>query len=307
MPVGIISHALCSEHNMGESHPECPARLTSIQSHFASSNLNENVEYIEAISISSDLLLLAHDQSYIDYLFVNSPNEGLFQLDPDTAMTPKTLAAALLSAGAAVQAVDLVMGEKLSAVFCATRPPGHHAERNRAMGFCYFNNVAIAAAYAKQQYQLQRVAILDFDVHHGNGTEDIISHQPGVLFCSTFQYPFYPFSGDGGTASNVINTPLSAGAGSAEFRQAVSGDWIPALNEFRPEIIIISAGFDAHAEDAMSQVQLHDEDYRWVTNELKSIADQYCQGRIVSVLEGGYHLEALGRSVVEHIQGLIGE
>lgn len=307
MSVGIISHALCAEHDMGASHPECPARLTSIQAHFATADFNGNVQHIEAISISRVLLSLVHDSSYINFLFKNSPKQGLFQLDPDTAMNPKTLAASLFSAGAAVQAVDWVMSKKVSTVFCATRPPGHHAERNRAMGFCYFNNVAIAAAYARQQYQLHRIAIVDFDVHHGNGTEDMVSDQAGVLFCSTFQHPFYPFSGDGETASNVINSPLSASSGGAEFRCAVKDHWLPALNEFKPEMIIISAGFDAHAEDDMSQVQLFEADYRWVTDELKSIADQYSQGRIVSVLEGGYHLEALGRSVVAHIQGLIGE
>ncbi|MFT5225719.1 MAG: acetoin utilization deacetylase AcuC-like enzyme [Polaribacter sp.] len=325
MVVGIISHVLCSEHDMGESHPECPARLTSIEKHLGLAGLDEagldkTVENIEAVSIPKALLSLAHDDVYIDYVFDNSPNDGLFPLDLDTTMTPSTLAAALLSAGAAVQAVDLVMENKVTAVFCATRPPGHHAERNKAMGFCFFNNVAIAAAYAKQKYQLKKIAIVDFDVHHGNGTEDIVSGQPGVLFCSTFQHPFYPFSGvsdgvanggndadgHGETASNVINTPLSANAGSAEFRQAIRDHWLPALNQFKPEMIIISAGFDAHAEDDMSQVQLYDEDYRWVTDELKFVADQYCQGRMVSVLEGGYNLEALGRSVVAHIQGLIG-
>jgi acetoin utilization deacetylase AcuC-like enzyme len=313
MPVGIISHALCGEHDMGEFHPECPARLTSIETHLALAGLDKAIEHIEAVSIPKALLSLAHDDAYIDYLFDNSPIDGVFPLDPDTTMNPKTLAAALLSAGAAVQAVDLVMNNTVTAAFCSTRPPGHHAERNKAMGFCFFNNVAIAAVYARQKYQLKKIAIVDFDVHHGNGTEDIVSGQPDVLFCSTFQHPFYPFSGvadgnDGGgeMASNVVNSPLRANAGSAEFRQAVRDQWLPTLNQFKPEMIIISAGFDAHAEDHLSQVQLHDEDYRWVTDELKSVADQYCQGRMVSVLEGGYSLGALGRSVVAHIQGLIG-
>ena len=310
MTVGIISHAKCGEHDMGDFHPECPARLTSIEAHLTRAEFGHAIEHIEAISIPKTLLSMAHDSVYIDYLFDNSPLEGQFSLDPDTSMTPKTLDAALLSAGAAVQAVDLVMGNKLSAAFCATRPPGHHAGRNRAMGFCLFNHVAIATAYARQKYQLKKIAILDFDVHHGNGTEDIVRGQPDVLFCSAFQHPFYPHSDvarDGAkTASNVICSPLSANAGSTDFRQAVRDDWLPALNEFKPEIMIISAGFDAHAEDDLSQVQLYDEDYRWVTDELKLVADQYSQGRMVSVLEGGYNLEALGRSVVAHVQGLIG-
>ena len=310
MTVGIISHAQCGEHDMGDFHPECPARLTSIEAHLTRAEFGDAIEYIEAISIPRALLSLAHDPAYIDYLFDNSPLEGQFQLDPDTVMTPKTLNAALLAAGAAVQAVDWVMGNKLSAVFCATRPPGHHAGRNRAMGFCLFSHVAIAAAYARQKYGLKKIAILDFDVHHGNGTEDIVRGQSDLLFCSTFQHPFYPHSdiaGDGAKiASNVIHSPLSANAGSAVFRQAVRDDWLPTLNQFKPEIMIISAGFDAHTEDGLSQLQLHDEDYRWVTDELKRVADQYSQGRMVSVLEGGYNLEALGRSVVAHVQGLIG-
>jgi acetoin utilization deacetylase AcuC-like enzyme len=307
MTVGIISHELCGEHDMGDFHPECPARLTAIQTHLTKAELGSAIEHIEAISIPNTILSLAHDPAYIDYLFNHSPGNGFFALDPDTFMTPKTLAAALLSAGAAVQAVDLVMSHKLTAAFCATRPPGHHAGRNKAMGFCLFNNVAIAAAYAQLTYQLKKVAILDFDVHHGNGTEDIVTGQSDVLFCSTFQHPFYPFAGvDPSAGKNVINTPLSADAGSAEFRQAVRDHWLPALNQFKPELIIISAGFDGHAEDDLSQVQLYEEDYRWVTDELKVVADQYSQGRIVSVLEGGYNLEALGRSVVAHVQGLIG-
>ena len=306
MTVGIISHALCAMHDMGANHPESPARLKAIQDHFASSGLDADVQHYEAISIDPALLALAHDAQYIEFLFASVPLDGLFYLDPDTALNPHTLGAALLAAGAAVQAVDLVMSGKQSAVFCAIRPPGHHAERARAMGFCYFNNAAIAAAYARQHYKLDKVAIVDFDVHHGNGTENIFKDQPGVLFCSTFQHPFYPFSGAGKTPANIINSPLSAGAGSAEFRQAVCEHWLPALNQFKPGMIFISAGFDAHAEDGMAQLRLYEDDYRWVTEQLKAVADQYCQGRIVSVLEGGYNLAALGRSVVAHINGLIG-
>ena len=306
MSVGIISHHLCASHEMGSGHPECPARLSAIQDQLVGSGLDFAIKRYDAASIEPELLSLVHDPEYIDYVFENSPSEGYFDLDVDALMNPHTLTAALHGAGAAVQAVDLVMGREHKSVFCAVRPPGHHATKNRAMGFCFFNNIAIAAAYARKHYKLQKVAILDFDVHHGNGTEAIFSGQPEVLFCSTFQHPFYPYSGTGETPPNIINTPLASTASSDEFRQAVTQDWIPALEKFEPEMLFISAGFDAHAEDDMSQVSLYESDYRWVTDKLKALAEQHCEGRIVSMLEGGYNLSALGRSVVAHINGLIG-
>ena len=306
MSVGIISHHLCASHEMGKQHPESPARLSAIQDQLIRSGLDSVIRQYEAIPIEPELLSLVHDPEYISYIFDNSPVEGYFDLDADALMNPHTLTAALLGAGAAVQAVDLVMNKEQAAVFCATRPPGHHATKNRAMGFCFFNNIAIAAAYARKHYHLQKVAILDFDVHHGNGTEEIFAKQPEVLFCSTFQHPFYPFSGTGETSSNIINTPLSSSASSEEFRLAIASQWLPALEIFEPEMLFISAGFDAHAEDDMSQVRLYESDYRWVTDELRAFARQHCEGRIVSVLEGGYNLSALGRSVVAHINGLIG-
>jgi acetoin utilization deacetylase AcuC-like enzyme len=291
---------------MGTGHPESPARLPAIQDQLIRSGLDFAIRQYDAIPIEPELLSLVHDPEYINYIFEHSPSEGFFDLDDDALMNTHTLTAALLAAGAAVQAVDLVMSKEQRVVFCSIRPPGHHATKNRAMGFCFFNNIAIAAAYARQHYHLQKVAILDFDVHHGNGTEDIFADQPEVLFCSTFQHPFYPFSGTGETSSNIINTPLSATAGSEEFRQAVTQNWLPALNKFEPEMLFISAGFDAHAEDEMSHIRLYESDYRWVTEELRAVAEQHCKGRIVSVLEGGYDLNALGRSVVAHINGLIG-
>ena len=306
MTVGIISHYLCASHDMGKLHPESPARLSAIKDQLIRSGLDFAIRQYEANPIDRELLALVHGDEYINYIFENAPAEGLFQIDADTLMNPDTLKAALLAAGSAVQAVDLVMSKELTAAFCATRPPGHHAEKDRAMGFCFFNNIAIAAAYARKQYNLNKVAILDFDVHHGNGTEDIFTGQPDVLFCSTFQHPFYPFTGTGQTASNIINTPLDATASSEEFRQAVSDNWLPALEQFKPEMLFISAGFDAHAEDEMSHVRLYESDYRWVTDELKAVAEQHCNGRIVSVLEGGYDLSSLGRSVVSHVNGLIG-
>ena len=198
------------------------------------------------------------------------------------------------------------MQGEVSSAFCATRPPGHHALRNEAMGFCFFNHVAIAAAYAKQKYSLKRVAIVDFDVHHGNGTENILTDKQGYLFCSVFQHPLYPYSGTNSHPSHIINTPLAATSTPGDFRQVITDDWLPALEQFQPEMLLISAGFDAHAEDNISQIQLLEEDYLWITDELKKVADKHAKGRIVSVLEGGYALDALSRSVLAHLQGLIG-
>jgi len=306
MPVCIISHYQCSEHEMGDFHPESPARLDAIQDQLISSGLDFAIRQFDATPIDKDLLALAHEQDYIDYVFARAPKKGRFELDADTSMNAQSLSAALLSAGAAVDAVDKVMCKQFSAAFCATRPPGHHAERDKAMGFCIFNNVAIAALYAQKHYQLERVAIVDFDVHHGNGTENILSDKSGFLFCSTFQHPFYPFSGAQPHPAHIINTPLAAGSGSKEFKQAIKQDWLPALRQFKPQLILISAGFDAHAEDDMAQMQLHATDYRWVTEQIKKLADEFAEGRIVSVLEGGYSLDALGRSVVAHLHGLLG-
>ncbi len=305
MSVTIISHPDCASHTMGDYHPESPARLSAIQDRLISSGLDFALHSIDAKAIDRGLLELAHDKNYIDFIFANAPSAGTFALDPDTSMNPYTLNAALLSAGAAVQAVDRVMSKDNRSVFCATRPPGHHATRNKAMGFCIFNNIAIAALYAKKKYQVQRVAILDFDVHHGNGTEDIMTDKEGVLFCSIFQHPFYPYGGTQPTPAHIINTPLPATTGSAGFRQSVSEIWLPALNDFKPEIVFISAGFDAHIEDEISHFSLMDSDYQWVTDQLVAVAAQYARGRIVSVLEGGYSLEALGRSVAAHINALL--
>ncbi|GLX76944.1 histone deacetylase [Thalassotalea insulae] len=306
MTVGVISHYRCSEHNMGEFHPESPARLDAIQDQLIRSGLEYVVRQIDATPLERKYLSLAHSEDYIQYIFDNAPNDGLFQLDSDTAMNSKSLSAALYSAGAAKDAVDKVMSEELSAAYCLTRPPGHHAERDKAMGFCIFNNIAIASEYAKKHYGLTRVAIIDFDVHHGNGTENIIKDKNGTLFCSSYQYPFYPFDVQESDQPPIINTPLAATTKGAEYRQIIAEKWLPQLHQFQPQMIFISAGFDAHIEDEMSQVSLTEDDYRWITDEIKIIADKYAQGRIVSVLEGGYALGALGRCSVAHINGLIG-
>ncbi len=219
-------------------------------------------------------------------------------------MNPHSLNAALRAAGAAVIAVDLVMRKQVEAAFCAVRPPGHHACRARPMGFCIFNNVAVAARHAVHAHGIERVAIVDFDVHHGNGTEDIFEGDPQVLMASTFQHPFYPYSGTDDPARNMVNIPLGAGTGSSGFREAVVKSWIPALDDFAPELVLFSAGFDAHAEDDMAMLRFSDADYAWVTEQVKAVAERHAQGRIVSVLEGGYALSALGRSVVQHLRVL---
>jgi len=317
MTIGIIGHYRCGEHNKDDDHPENGKRLTAISDQLIRSGLDYVVRQFDANPIDKSLISLAHTQEYINFVFDNAPTEDdeTFVVGEDSVMDSKTLTSILLSAGAVIDGVDLVMNKTLSSAFCTTRPPGHHAEHNKGMGFCYFNNIAIAAAYAKQKYKLKRIAIVDFDVHHGNGTEDIVrNYFPTVddtadtsyLFCSSYQYPFYPFDITESDTPPVINTPLAATSKGDAFRKAISEHWLPALNEFKPEIIFISAGFDAHIEDEMSQICLTESDYRWVTDELRVIAQEHAQGRIVSVLEGGYNLSALGRSVVAHINGLIG-
>ena len=316
MPVGIIGHYKCAEHDMGEHHPANGKRLSAISDQLIRSGLDYVVRQFDAKPIDKSLLALAHTQKYIDFVFDNAPNdvEDNFTVGADSVMNSKTLTSILYSAGAGVDAVDLVMNKTLSSAFCTTRPPGHHAEHDKGMGFCFFNNVAIAAAYAKQKYGLKRVAIVDFDVHHGNGTEDILKNHfnataeddKGYLFCSSYQYPLYPFDVKESDTPPIINVPLAATTKGEQFREKLTAHWLPALHKFKPELIIISAGFDAHIEDDMSQVSLTEADYRWITDELKKIASKYGEGRIVSMLEGGYAPSALGRSVVAHINGLIG-
>lgn len=305
MTIGLFSHPLCKKHDMGDLHPECPARLDVIEDQLISSGLDYLLKHYQPMPASKETLLLAHDRDYIESIFARSPTEGHLILDADTSMNPFSLDAALLSAGAAVMAVDKVMNGEISVGFCATRPPGHHAEKDRAMGFCIFNNIAIAGIYAKQRYQLDRIAIVDFDVHHGNGTQAIISDKPGFLFCSSFEHPLYPYSGTESHPAHIINSPLASGSSGAQFREVISRDWLPALEKFKPQLLLISAGFDAHAEDSISSLRLHESDYEWVTLEIKKIADRYCQGKTVSLLEGGYQVDALARSVITHLKALM--
>jgi acetoin utilization deacetylase AcuC-like enzyme len=307
MAIGLISHYDCQLHDMGHHHPEQPARLAAINDRLIASGLEMVLHQFDAPEATRELLTAVHDEDYVDTVFSASPEEGIVWLDGDTAMNRHTLKAALRAAGAAAFAVDLVMEGKVKQAFCAVRPPGHHAERHRAMGFCFFNNVAVGAQHAMTAYGLERVAVVDFDVHHGNGTEDIFSGNPKVLFCSTFQHPFYPHSGYDSTAPNVVDAPLPAGADSAVFRNAVETHWLPRIEAFAPQLIMISAGFDAHQADDMAGLNLVDRDYGWVTRRLCELADASADGRVVSCLEGGYDLHALGRCVEAHLKAFLGE
>ncbi|HAF45208.1 MAG TPA: deacetylase [Gallionellaceae bacterium] len=306
MQTAYITHPLCLKHDMGPHHPECPARIHAIEDQLIASGLFGYLQHHDAPEVTREQLLRVHDAAYIDSIEAAAPHQGSVELDGDTTMNPFTYPAALRAAGAAVLAVDLVMGQKVENAFCNVRPPGHHAERAQAGGFCIFNNIAVAARHALAVHGLSRVAIADFDVHHGNGTEHVFHDDPRVMLCSTFQHPFYPFGGADSGNDHIINVPLKAGDGSEKFREAVTGQWLPALERFKPELLLISAGFDAHREDDMSMIRLVDGDYGWVTEQLKEVAYKHCQRRIVSMLEGGYELHALGRSAMAHIKVLSG-
>ena len=291
---------------MGAHHPEQPARLSAIEDQLIASGVAPILARDEAPLATDEHLARVHPLEYVQAIRDAAPSRGTVHLDPDTAMNPHSLQAALRAAGAAVLAVDLILTGKAQTAFCAVRPPGHHACRFRSMGFCIFNNVAVAARHALQAHGLERVAIVDFDVHHGNGTEDIFEGDEQVLMASIFQHPFYPYSGTDNPASNMFNVPLAAGAGTRELREAVTETWLPALDEFRPELVLFSAGFDAHAEDDMAMLRFTDSDYAWVTKQVRVLAERYARGRMASMLEGGYALSALGRSVVQHLRVMAG-
>ena len=306
MPTALISHSECNLHDTGVGHPECAARLAAISDRLLASGLGNVLLNFDAPAADVSDLLRVHDAAYVDALMANVPVSGLRRIDPDTVIGARSIDAALRAAGAVVAAVDLVASRQVDNAFCSVRPPGHHAERDKAMGFCLFNNIAVGAAHALAMHGYQRIAILDFDVHHGNGTEDIFADDDRVLFCSTFQHPFYPFTPLREDAANRISVPLDAGAGSAEFRAAVEDRWLPALHRFAPDFVLVSAGFDAHIADDMSQVNLTDKDYEWVTERIMEIAAATAGGRIVSSLEGGYELHSLARCVETHLRVLAG-
>lgn len=291
---------------MGDFHPESPQRLMAIEDRLIACGLHPLLQHHEAPRATREQLARVHRANYIDAIEAASPREGSIHLDPDTAMGPHTLEAALRAAGAVVLAADLVLAGRVENAFCNVRPPGHHALPGRAGGFCIFNNVAVGVAHAMARHGLERVAVADFDAHHGNGTEAMFHDDPRVMLCSTFQHPYYPFCGADSGNERIINVPLAAATAGEGFRAAVSECWLPALDAFRPQMIFVSAGFDAHREDDMASLGLVEADYAWVTQEIKAVAGCWAQGRIVSALEGGYALEALGRSVAAHIKGLSG-
>jgi acetoin utilization deacetylase AcuC-like enzyme len=301
-----ITHTDCARHDMGPHHPECPERLGAINDHLLVKGLLDYMIPYDAPLATEEQLGRAHTSLYVREIFEASPTEGLHAVDPDTNMNPFTLTAALRAAGAAVQATDLVLGGEASTAFCSVRPPGHHAERAAAMGFCFFNNVAVGMRHALDVHGLQRVALIDFDVHHGNGSADILAGDERVLMCSIFEKGLYPFNGEEAVGPNMVNVGLPTRSGGEAFREAVSQHWLPALDAFAPQLLYISAGFDAHREDDMGNLGLVETDYAWVTQELMKIADKHCQGRVISCLEGGYVLSPLARSVAAHVRVLIG-
>ncbi len=307
MRTAYLTHPDCLKHEMEIGHPESPLRIRAIEEALIHEGLMPHLDRHQAKEATMDQLLRVHDKAYVESVHASSPKSGLVHLDPDTAMNPHTLKAALHAAGAAAHAVDLVMGKRADNAFCNIRPPGHHAGKGNAAGFCIFNNVAIAAMQAMEVHGLQRVAIADFDVHHGNGTEEIFRDDPRVMLCSTFRHPYYPYAGANSGSERMINVPLPAGTSGASFRSAVETFWLPALERFKPQFMLISAGFDAHIEDQMGGFALREADYAWVTQKIKEIAAKHAGGRIVSVLEGGYALSALARSAVQHISVLTHE
>ncbi|SCY72868.1 Acetoin utilization deacetylase AcuC [Nitrosospira sp. Nl5] len=304
MHTAYISHPDCLLHEMGACHPERPARLKAIEDELAASGLIAKLERHVAPLATVEQLERIHTPEYIASLDAKAPSNGMAYLDPDTAMNPHSLKAAYRAAGAVILATDLVIGKIVKNAFCGIRPPGHHAERDRAMGFCLFNNIAAGIAHAIQAHGLERVAVVDFDVHHGNGTEDIFRDDPRVMMVSTFQHPFYPYSGIAGRSERMINIPLATGSDGEKFRAAASEFWLPSLIKFKPQMLFISAGFDAHRDDDLASLNLQETDFAWVTERMKEIAHQYAQDRIVSALEGGYALPALGRSVAAHLKVL---
>lgn len=301
-----ITHTDCARHDMGLHHPECPERLGAINDHLLVKGLLDYMIPYDAPLATTEQLGRAHDARYVRDIFDASPTEGIHAVDPDTNMNPHTLNAALRAAGAAVQATDLVLAGDAPTAFCCVRPPGHHAERSAAMGFCFFNNVAVGMRHALDVHGLSRVALIDFDVHHGNGSEDIFRGDDRILMCSIFEKGLYPFNGESARGPNMVNVGLPSRSGSDAFREAVTKEWIPALDAFAPELIYISAGFDAHREDDMGNLGLVEADYAWVTQQLMGVAKRHSKGRVISCLEGGYVLSPLARSVGAHVRVLIG-
>ena len=306
MSTAYISHQDCHAHDTGQGHPECAARLSAIEDKLLVSGLFDFLVNIDAPEVTREQLLRAHTAGHLAMIEALMPLEGYERLDPDTVISPGTDNAAKRAAGAVVMAVDLIMSGRVKNAFCCVRPPGHHAEHDRSLGFCIYSNIAVGVKHALQAYGLKKVAVVDFDVHQGNGTEDILIGDDRVLYCSIFQHPFFPYTPLPENSERVVSIPLDATAKSAEFRSAVTDHWLPALERFQPEMIFISAGFDAHRDDDMSYVSLTDADFRWITEEIVRLAEASASGRIVSSLEGGYELNSLARCVESHLRVLMG-
>jgi len=310
---GYFTHPDCYKHEMGHGHPECPERLAAIDDLLLARGVRDALDCRLAGVASITDLELAHGRMHIASLRgltdglredINAGGPSHAQVDPDTSINVHTWDAALRAAGAAIAATDAVMAGELENAFCSVRPPGHHACHDKAMGFCFFNNVAVAARYALERHGLKRVAIIDFDVHHGNGTEDIVKGDQRILMASFYQHPFYPEGGSHSRASNLVNMPVPAYTKGDVVRELITTHWMPRLEAYQPEMIFISAGFDAHREDDLGQMGLVEADYAWITTQLKGVAERHAKGRIVSCLEGGYNLNALARSVEAHIRVL---
>jgi acetoin utilization deacetylase AcuC-like enzyme len=308
MSTAFYSHPDCRLHDMGHGHPECPQRLDAIADFLRATGLDVALDMRDAPVVDLADVRLAHSSRYVAELKVELERLGITgesrAFDPDTTACPATWQAVLRAAGAAVAATDAVIDGEADTAFCAVRPPGHHATRDHAMGFCFFNNVAIAARHALDVHGLKRVAIVDFDVHHGNGTEDIIAGDERVLMVSIFQHPLYPYSGAVPKGTNMVNVPVPPYTRGGEVREMIEAMWMPRLEDFRPEMVFVSAGFDAHRDDELGQLGLVEADYEWITRRVKDVADRHARGRIVSCLEGGYSLDALARSVAAHLRVL---
>lgn len=303
----MYTHPKCVEHDPGEYHPERPDRLRAVLDGLEDDAF-KHLERLEAPIVDLADVKQVHDAEYVDMMMDNVPTEGRVRLDPDTVMSSSSGEAAERAAGAAVAAVDAVVGGKANNAFCAVRPPGHHAESSKAMGFCLFNSAAVAAFHARAKHNMERVCVIDFDVHHGNGTQHSFEHVQGLFYGSSHQWPAYPGTGavsEAGDFNNVCNVPLAPGTGSRGFRDGYEETMLPAIRAFAPELIIISAGFDAHKRDPLAQLELETEDYRWVTDKLLDLADDVCDGRVISLLEGGYDLEALRASSAVHVASLL--
>lgn len=307
MAIQFFTHDECLDHNPGAGHPENPRRLSAILNALAATSINQSLVLAEAPLGVDAQVLLAHDATHLENVKATSPSEGEASLDADTRMSPGSLNAALRAVGAACAGVDMLMEETTTNVFCATRPPGHHATPQHAMGFCLFNQIAIAAIHARQTYDLDRILIMDFDVHHGNGTQDIISGREGIFFISSHQSPLYPGTGHEAEniEHNIMNVPLHGGTGHEMYLDAFQEKIIPAIDDYKPQLLLVSAGFDAHAQDPLAGLAFTDETYRWLGSTLKGMANTHCDGKLLSVLEGGYNLEVLPGSVFAYLEGIL--